>query len=161
MEITASPSENLLGRLFNQRNIRRNGKVLLTALTFVVSAMICGSVSARDSAPAEEVSDTLVSIFTAMQAENVDAMVAAYSDDYRDSQGGYKAVLRGAFEFMVAQGVFKNWTFRMDECEFHVEGDSATASPVHFESPLDKTAYSYKMKKESDGVWRIVNSERK
>ena len=89
MEIsTASSSENLLGRVFNQRHTRSNGKVLLTALTFVVSTMICGFVSARDSAPAEEVSDALVSIFEAMQAGNVDGMVAAYSDDYSDSQGG-------------------------------------------------------------------------
>jgi ketosteroid isomerase-like protein len=160
MEIsTTSESENLLGRVFNERNAWSNVKVLLTALTFVVSVMICGFVSARDSAPAEEVSDALVSIFEAMQAGNVDGMVAAYSDDYSDSQGGYKAILRGAFEMMVAQGVFKDWTFRMDECEFDVDGDSATASPVHFDSPLGKTAYSYKMKKEADGVWRIVNSE--
>lgn len=68
MEIsTASESEHLLGRVFNQRHTQSNGKVLLRALTFVVSAMICGFVSARDSAPAEEVSDALISIFEAMQ----------------------------------------------------------------------------------------------
>ena len=121
--------------------------------------MICGVVSARDSAPAEEVADTLVAIFEAMQAGDVDGMVAAYSDDYSDSQGGHKAVLRGAFEFMVAQGVFTDWTFRLDECEFAVDGDSATAAPVHFESHLGNTTYSYKMQKEADGVWRIINSE--
>ena len=91
MEIsTASESRNLLGRVINKRNTRS----LLTALTFVASAMICGVVSARDSAPAEEVADTLVAIFEAMQAGDVDGMVAAYSDDYSDSQGGHKAARR-------------------------------------------------------------------
>jgi hypothetical protein len=47
----------------------------------------------------------------------------------------------------------------LDECEFAVDGDSATAAPVHFESHLGNTTYSYKMQKEADGVWRIINSE--
>ena len=134
-------------------------KAARTTLTLALVITLLGCVATPHPTPANEVSAALLAAFQKMQAQDVDGMVAAYSDEYSDSQGGYKAVLPNAFAGMVAMGVFTGWTFDMDACEVAVDGDIATAAPVHFTSPIGDSSYAYRLKREADGVWRIVNSE--
>ena len=92
-------------------------------------------------------------------ANDVERILAVFSEDFSNAQGANKAVLRGFFEAAISQGVFGSLEMSMEDCEIVVDRDSATASPVIFTTYLGSASYSYKMKREANGVWRITNSE--
>jgi len=92
----------------------------------------------------------------AMKAGDVEKVMAAISENYSNSQGTNKAELRMFIAGAAAQGAFSGLSANLEECKVAVEGDVAVARPVIYDAA---TAYVYKVKRESDGVWRIVNNE--
>ena len=125
----------------------------------MISALLFGCAMVSGPTPSEEVLAALDDYHTAEIAGDVDQMLAAFSDDFSNSQGATKPMFRGFFESLVAQGVLKTLTVDMTGCEIIVEGNSATLGPVAYTSSAGPASYSYKMMKEADGVWRITNSE--
>ena len=96
---------------------------------------------------------------TAFEAQDVDRIMAVYSDDYGEPSGTGKPGIRTFFEGLAARGFLRDTRVGMEQCEFSVDGDSATAGPVVYTSPKSRTKYHYRLKREADGSWRIVNSE--
>jgi ketosteroid isomerase-like protein len=141
------------------RNIDLYQPLVRAASICVISLILISYAGKSYAAPHQEARAALVSFLENSQANNVDGMLAAYSDEYQDSRGGHKGVLRGAFNAMIAQGIFTNWSFDITDCEVAIDGNIAAMSPVHLSSPFGNSSYAYKMKRETDGVWRIVNSE--
>jgi ketosteroid isomerase-like protein len=101
----------------------------------------------------------LTEYHTAEKAGDVDGMLAVISDDFSNSQGASKPMLRAFLEALNAQGVFKSLTVDTRECEVTVDGTNATLKPVAYTSSMGPASYAYQMKKEADGAWRITNSE--
>jgi len=144
-------------------------RIAAALLAMVTATVTCGRTTADVTAPkeasvakqqdpTEEVTAVMADLQPAWQEQDVGKIMAAYSDDYSAAPGS-KSDLRAFFDGLGAQGALQNTTVGMEECEFSVDGDSATAGPVVYESPTSRTLYQYKLKKEVDGVWRIVNSE--
>jgi len=109
--------------------------------------------------PAEEVLATLTAYHEAERAEDVERMLAAFSEDFSNSQGTTKPLLRAYFEGLVAEGNLPGLGINMEDCRISVEGDSAAVGPVIYGSLMGGTSYVYRLKREADGIWRIVNSE--
>ena len=110
-------------------------------------------------APVEEVKAVLADFHEALMAGDAGKAASAFSEDYSNSQGGDKAAMRGLLEGLISQGVLAGTAVNMEECKIVVAGDSAVAKPVIYESPMGNSAQEYRMKREADGVWRIVSSE--
>jgi len=96
------------------------------------------SMAPSDPAPEGEVRAALVALQAAWENRDVDKMVAAYSDSYSTPQISGKSVLRAYFGGLVAQGGLQSLTVGLEECEIAVDGYSATAGPVHYDSPTGR-----------------------
>ena len=102
-------------------------------------------------------------VFAAMQAHvaaringNVEAVIDSYSEDWKDSKGFDKSSLReGHLAFTVGE-TKADIEIDLSVADIVVEGDSATCSPVSIYTPKGSITYGYTLKKELDGVWRLV-----
>jgi len=110
-------------------------------------------------ASAEEVKAALSDFHAALKTDDVEKAMAALSEDYTDSEGSDKSMVRMTIEGLIAQRVFAGTAVSMDKCEIVVAEDSAIARPVIYESPMGNTAREFKLQREADGAWRIVNTE--
>jgi ketosteroid isomerase-like protein len=111
------------------------------------------------SAAEDEILATLAEFHAVEKAGDVDKMLMSYSDDFTNSLGGTKPMLRGFLDTLAAQGVLQSISADMEKCEIVVAGDNATIAPVLYTSSLGPSTYVYKMRKEADGEWRFINAE--
>ena len=110
-------------------------------------------------APEQQVLGVLADFHGALEAGDVDKVMQAVSQNFRDSQGGDKAAVQGVIENLVAQGSFAGVTVDMDDCAITVTRENAVAAPVIYESSMGRSAREYRLNRESDGSWRITSSE--
>lgn len=132
--------------------------VLLIISVVVAAVSGCATIS-NGPTPTEQATAALTAYHIAEQAQDVEGMLAAFSEDFSNSQGANKSMLRGFIEGGVSMGMFSDLTIDMEKCKIRVNGDAATAGPVTYRTPATTGTYSYRLKIEPDGVWRIINSE--
>ena len=89
----------------------------------------------------------------AMTAHDIDALLALCSDDWRDSHGFGKDDWKDRYKKM------KGLEVDFSEAEATVDGDSAKFTPAVLCSSWGFNTYTHTLKKESDGVWRLVYTE--
>ena len=102
-------------------------------------------------------------VLAAMQAHvtariegDVDAVIASYSEDWRDSKGFSKDSLRdGHLEFTTG-AMQADIQINLDAAETIVDGEHATFGPVVIDTEKGRITYSYKLRKEQDDVWRLI-----
>jgi beta-fructofuranosidase len=87
---------------------------------------------------------------------DLDAILEFYSENWEDSKGFRKSSLKESY-FVYTVGAKKtDIKIDLSEANIIVEGDRATCSPISIHSPKGSVTYSYKLKRELDGVWRLV-----
>lgn len=124
------------------------------------AATVCSCVTVTHNEPTqEEMVMAALHAFTAgIEQQDIDRTMSAYSEDYSKSGiGSSKADVRGYFNTLDAQGAFRDTIANLEECEIVVEGERATAGPVHYSSPMGVSSWTYRLKRDADGVWRIVD----
>jgi len=107
----------------------------------------------------ETIRTVLADAHQALKAGEIDRAMAAFSEHYRDSQAGDKPAVRTYLRGLASQGAFHYVSIHMEKCRITVDGSSAVAKPVVFQLPEGSVAQAYRLMKEADGVWRIVNVE--
>jgi DUF1680 family protein/sucrose-6-phosphate hydrolase SacC (GH32 family) len=108
--------------------------------------------------PVDEILAAMHGWAEAMAAGDAAGVLDLYSK-YWSRDGLTKEDLRQYYEGDFAEGGFKEMELVLDDAEVVVDGITATVSPVIFKMPGQSVAYTYGMKKEDDGKWRIVFSE--
>ena len=132
----------------------------LMAAVVAVAAMVIGcATTGVGPTPADEIIAMLADYQAAWEAQDVDRMVMAFSDNYSDSAGLNKEAVRSTYERLAAQGILQSIAVWLEECEIVVDGDSAIATPLVTNTPTGKFVYRTKLRREVDGVWRFINME--
>lgn len=146
-------------------------RMTIVVILSTVAAMVWGCGTMGGSTPVEktaagdgtaaveEIKTVIAQVHEALKAGEIEKAMAGVSDDYSAADAADKSALRLMVEGWITQGVFSNGAYNMDRCQVTVTGDSALASPVVFESYMGSSAQEYRMKREGDGVWRIVTAE--
>ena len=130
--------------------------VLMSPLTGMTAEKEVSMAKQQDST--EEVTAVLAGFRKAFKEQDVDKIMAAYSDDYSDPKGTDKSGLRGFLEGLAEQGALQNTTVGIEECEIVVQEDSATAGPVTHSSPNSETQHQYKLKREKRTVPGVLSA---
>jgi beta-fructofuranosidase len=130
----------------------------MTPAVSLLLALIVGVPSVLGGAdPADEVLAALRGFAEAMEAGDAAGVLDFYSESWaRD--GLTKEDLREYYEGDFALGGFKEMELLLDLVEVVTYSDGAKVGPVTFKMPGQTVAYTYEMKKESDGKWRVVYS---
>jgi hypothetical protein len=139
----------------------RVSRIPIVVVIAMTAAMICSCATMGEQQPAaeEEIRAVLVDGFASLKRGDIEKVMAVVSDDYMDSRGADKSALRLENERNIAQETLAGITFNLDRSEIVLEGSSAVVKPVIYESPVGNSAYEYRMKKEGDGLWRLVGLE--
>lgn len=111
------------------------------------------------SDPEAQVRGALDDFHAAQQAGDIDSLMDKYSAAFSNSQGANKAMIRPFLQAMLDQGVFNGIKPTLGSMQVTVDGDTAVATPVEYDSPLGKAGWTYKFAKEEGGVWRITGAE--
>jgi beta-fructofuranosidase len=101
----------------------------------------------------EAVTATMQAYAKALTAQDFDTVLDLLSDDFKDSHGFGKEDWKDRYQKMTGLDV------ELDQAVASVDGDSATYTPVVVCSSWGPFTYTHKLKKEPDGVWRLVFTE--
>ena len=122
--------------------------------------VLCGCASTLlDTNIEDEVLATMRDYRAAMMAGDVDALLALYSEDWEDNHGASKESLKDRYQGMREKGRNEEFEIDLSAAEAVVDGDTATIAPVTLWSPDWSITYTHKLKKEADGVWRLVRTD--
>lgn len=130
-------------------------KVATGLAMMMVVAVICGYASLCGSDPTSEALAAMDTYHKAMKAESLSGMMTAFSDDWTNAQGSNKSEVRNFIAGAIAAGTFGNVEINMNDCKTTVTDDAVVLGPVYY----GNNGYSYTVKKEADGVARIINTE--
>ncbi|MHC4070296.1 MAG: YybH family protein [Planctomycetota bacterium] len=124
----------------------------LTLAVLVVSMAGC------QAAQEQNIRTALVKLQDAYAKQDIDGIMAVYSEDYRGQQGGQKEQLREYFEWMVFQGYFSSTRINIEDVQIEVEGDTATVAPVIYTGDWGRMDFKTVFKKEGS-TWRVISGE--
>jgi len=96
---------------------------------------------------------------SALEAQDLDKMMEPYSDDYESERGEGKEGVRQFLGGMMDEGALEDVEMDISEAEIKIEGDEATVGPIRYSSDDFEIEMMRTLKKESDGVWRVVGTK--
>jgi len=133
-------------------------RVILAVSTVVALIFLCGCTpkAEGDEADVMAVMDDYRSAFL---AGDVDALLALFSEDWKDTHGSTKEDMKEGIKGMSEKGSHKGLEVDLSVIDVVVDGDMATVTPVTLSSPEGSITYTHKLKKEADGVWRLVRTD--
>ena len=136
----------------------RSRLATVLAATMVV-ALVCGCATMGKGLSDEElIEQTLTAYNAAMVAEDIDKMMAAYSEDFEGENGEGKEDISELLGGAVDQGYLEDLEVDVEDCEIKIEGGKAAVGPVVYSSAMGSITIEYTMKKDADGVWRIIET---
>lgn len=133
--------------------------MLVFAVLLAVVELVGCATGGKGSNPRDEIMAALDGYHAAMVAGDVERMVDVFSDDYSSADGNVKSAMAGMFQSWLDAGVFDGIEFDLSSCEITVDGNEATVGPVNYVMRLGTAGNRYTMRKEADGVWRIIYNE--
>jgi ketosteroid isomerase-like protein len=95
----------------------------------------------------------------ATEAQDIDKMMEPYSDDYEGENGEGKEGVRQFLSGMIDEGALEDVDMDISEAEINIEGDKATVGPIIYAGDWGEVEMNRILKKEDDGVWRVVGAE--
>ncbi len=134
--------------------------ILNLSLLVLVTFLVCGC-QTLGVGPSDEqlVNTTMAEWKAAMAAQDIDKLMAAYSENYVSSRGGGKDSIRELMTRAFDEGFMDSVEVKIEDAQITIEGDKATFGPVEFVSDRGAFTLEYKLQKE-DGAWLIVSSKR-
>ena len=129
---------------------------LLTAGLFVLAA---GCEMAGGLSDEAQLTAALGQWKAALEAQDVDKMMAPYSDAYEGQRGEGKEGTRQFLEGMIDQGYLEDIDMDIFGAEIKIESDKATVGPIKYAGNWGEMQTMRTLKKENDGVWRVVGIE--
>ena len=134
--------------------------ILLTVLPIVILANSSATADAVSDPVKMQVNAALDHYHESIASGNLPEMVAFFSDSFSNSQGATKAMMVPFFSDPGVQAVMSGQKTIMDKATYSIDADVVTVTPISYESPIAPTStWTYRLKKEADGVWRLINSE--
>ena len=90
---------------------------------------------------------------------DVETVIDSYSKDWQDSKGANKSSLRDGHLAFTTGLVDAEVTIDLGGAEVSIDGDNANISPVIIDTEKGRITYSYDLRKEPDGIWRLVYTQ--
>jgi ketosteroid isomerase-like protein len=129
-----------------------------TLVGAMVVALVCGCAMFGKGASDEElITRTIEGYSAALAAKDIDGVMAAYSEDFQGEGGGDKDAMRQLFEGAIDAGYLDDLEVDDADCQIKIDGETATVGPVEYSSAMGSMSFEFTMKKEADGMWRIID----
>jgi hypothetical protein len=124
----------------------------------MVAVMVVGCATTGGTKDRKSLDKTLASWKAAIEKQDIDGMMAAYSEDFKTDRGGSKAEMKGFLTNAKDQGYLDGAKADMTKAEIKIEKGTATVGPVDLSSNAGAMTIELSLKRDPDKVWRIVGS---
>ena len=133
-------------------------RTIVAVITLTVIASGCAGLG---SGPTDQelVAALMTNWKTALEAQDLDAIMDLHSEDFVGRDGAGKEQVREFLEGAIDQGYLEDVEVVLEEAETIIEGDTATVAPVLLSAPLGEMELDLELAKESDGTWRVIASD--
>ena len=130
----------------------------LTLALLMLPVFGCLESQVKKANPKQDIKNALVKLQDAYVKQDIDAIMAVYSEDFSGEQGAGKAQVE---EFLIGikdQGYLADTEVVLDNVVIEVDGDTATAIPVTYSGGWGQVDYKTTFKKEGS-TWKIIAGE--
>ncbi len=137
--------------------MKKSGIVTL-AVAVVLATALCGCASLLGGGgPSDEelVTATLTEWKAALEAQDVDKMMAQISEDFEGEEGG-KPEMKEFLEGAIDQGYLDGAEVDLEGADTTIDGETASVVGLTIESDMGGATLDMELKKDADGVWRIT-----
>lgn len=137
-------------------------KTILTKLVVAVVALGavagCASTGGGSISDARMIQNLLTEFTDAFVKNDIDRIMAAYSEDFDSPDQGDKAAIGEFLGGAIDQGFLEDVEIDTSEMELNIEGDTATLYPVELNAAFGSATLRLTLKKEAGG-WKIISQE--
>ena len=135
-------------------------RIVSMSLTVVLFAVIICGCASLGKGPSDEdlIAGTLADWKAAVEAQDIDKMMAVYSEDFEGEGGAGKPEAREFIEGAKEQGYLDDAEVYLEDAETVIEADTATVAPIGLEGAFGSVDLELYLTKEADGVWRVTES---
>lgn len=134
-------------------------EVKLVAAVLVAVAAVAGcATTGGKMTPEEKVAQTLNQWKTATEANDLEGMMAVFSEDFRGDDGG-KPEMREFIGGAIEEGMLEGAQMDLESAEIVVADGLASAEPVYLSSNRGSITMNIELKEDPDGEWRISAME--
>jgi hypothetical protein len=131
-------------------------KMSVLALVMVVTAGCASNGGSGGGASDKDVIDGIVNdMMAALMAQDIDAMMAPYSEDFESDQGGDLEATREFLNTAKEGGVLDGMEIDTSAMETTIEGDKASVGPVDIEASFGTMTLEFDLEKRG-GKWLVV-----
>jgi len=107
----------------------------------------------------EELINTTMNIWKqAIITQDVDAIMANYSEDFNSESGESRGETQQMFQYLIGAGMLDNIDINFDIAQLTITDDTAEFSPVDILSDMGEMTLDFTLKKENENIWRIIDS---
>jgi ketosteroid isomerase-like protein len=139
----------------------RKHRIVKVAVVCALATLACGcAMLGMGPTDEESVAGVIEGLKAATVAQDLDGIMAAYSDDYEGRRGEGKEEMRERTSRRIEEGRFGNAEIRLDEMQVTIDGDTAVAGPVEMETSRGPWRFYYDLTKDAKGQWGIVGRHR-
>lgn len=136
-------------------------KQSLYALVTVVLAVAISGCAGLPKGPSDEelIRESLNTWKTGVESEDVDLMMTVVSEDFVGPEGASKPAFRQYIAALFDNGTLLGAEMIIEGATPVIAGDMATVDNLGLSSSRGAVVIDFDLKKEEDGVWRIVNMQ--
>lgn len=132
-------------------------KVVKAVCCVGIVALLAGCATGGKGPSDEEQIMAALEVWAAAQvAEDIDAMMVLFSDDFSTNDIADKDGLREFMEQAIDMGYFEGVEVSLADVEIEIDGDTATVYPIEWMSDAAELTMETTVKKEADG-WKCVD----
>jgi ketosteroid isomerase-like protein len=95
----------------------------------------------------------------AIITQDVDAIMANYSEDFNSESGESRGETRQMFQYLISAGMLDNIDINFDIAQLTITDDTAEFTPVEILSDMGEMTVDFTLKKEDENTWRIIESD--
>ncbi|NQT04103.1 MAG: nuclear transport factor 2 family protein [Planctomycetes bacterium] len=136
-------------------------KSIILSLSLLVFAVVfCGcQTPAKGPTDKQLINTAMTEWKAALEAKDLDRLMALFSDSYVSSSGSGKVAMRERMAGAIERGFLDNIEIKIENAKITLVGDQATFGPVEITSDRGTLTIEYTLHRE-DVKWLIVGSKR-
>ncbi|MHC4130565.1 MAG: YybH family protein [Planctomycetota bacterium] len=131
-------------------------KTTCLTLILLLCTLICGC--QRGPTDEELINTTMNGWKQAIVSQDVDAILAGYSEDFSSERVDGKEQMREFMEGAVDQGWLENIDINLEIAQLTITDDTAEFAPVEIIGDNGEMELNFTLKKEDKKTWRIISS---
>lgn len=136
----------------------KNTTVLITSALFILVIMSGGCATLGGKSDEEMVMDVATEWKEAIVAQDIERIVACYSEDYEGGRGEDKAGMREFMENAIDGGMLDQMEISIEEVQVTVDGETASASNIELSWSEGGITLNFTLAKEGK-AWLLTGSE--